>query len=741
MITFLFFLVLLFFYANATPLSFNLPTIQHNDSLINCTGDAYISSQGIQVTRDPDVYDMPSLQWRTGRATCTQPMHLWDTATGNLTDFSTNFSFIIRGNNYGEGLAFFLVPNGSNIPPNSTGGGLGLINENQTTTSTGVNRFVAVEFDTYKNNPWQEGLPINHVSINVNSRRSSVDPIYWLSGISNGRTNEARIKYNSSTQNLSVSFFGFENDAEFTQGLFLIVDLRRHLPEWVTFGFSASTGDSYEKNTIRSWEFTASFPSDERVEEAAKGKNKIGLVVGLSAGLGVVVGGIALVWFVLCRKVKVLEDHCSCNKTIDKAIDHSSTNLDDHNSVNQYGEYQAKADCCSKIGGGRKSSDEEVRVMDDIAAEVASTAEVAAGSEATPGGERRVGKSNASWVSETMVNSSKKNIVKPNEGSCSAVDDSSLMKLPRKINDGSRMVSDREPSLTPGFIKSLSGSEGNKPSINIEVVLEGAQVDGHADGLGSAFKNKDVAQTQNGLAQSREQPLCLSQVQEKGKINTITVGREPVVAVTTHRHQEGKSANLNQGSQISIVGSQWLVQAQLLCVARYDSRLSAAGMLLADLYASMLLLLSCLSIITFYILLATPCATALNFNIAKIDHKNLNVDITTNGDTYISSNGIHLAADKYDTNLNYKVGKATYVKPLHLYDSYSGKLNDFTTYFSFVIDSDGSSTFGDGLAFFLEPSDSSSTTDTTTGGTSGLPIDPSALEATSPFVAVEFDTF
>ncbi|KAL7206127.1 hypothetical protein ACSBR2_018938 [Camellia fascicularis] len=299
MITFLFFLVLLFFYANATPLSFNLPTIQHNDSLINCTGDAYISSQGIQVTQDPDEYAV--LQWRTGRATCTQPMHLWDTATGNLTDFSTNFSFIITGSNYGEGLAFFLAPNGSNIPPNSTGGGLGLINENQTTTSTGVNRFVAVKFDTYRNNPWEAKLPINHVAFCINSR-NSIGPLYWPSGISYGITNEARITYNSRTQNLSVSFLGFENGATFTLNNSIIVDLRVHLPEWVTFGFSASTGDSYEKNTIKSWEFTASFPSDERVEEAAKGKNKIGLVVGLSAGLGVVVGGIALVWFVLCKK-------------------------------------------------------------------------------------------------------------------------------------------------------------------------------------------------------------------------------------------------------------------------------------------------------------------------------------------------------------------------------------------------------------------------------------------------------
>ncbi|KAI8026705.1 hypothetical protein LOK49_LG02G03141 [Camellia lanceoleosa] len=115
------------------------------------------------------------------------------------------------------------------------------------------------------------------------------------------------------------------------------------------------------------------------------------------------------------------------------------------------------------------------------------------------------------------------------------------------------------------------------------------------------------------------------------------------------------------------------------------------------------------------------CQSYLVNNLGTIaSPKNLNVDITTNGDAYISSDGIHLAADKYDTNLNYKAGKATYVKPLHLWNSYSGKLTDFTTSFSFVIDSDGSSTFGDGLAFFLEPSDSSSSAGTTTGGAIGL---------------------
>ncbi|CAL5329526.1 unnamed protein product [Camellia sinensis] len=147
--------------------------------------------------------------------------------------------------------------------------------------------------------------------------------------------------------------------------------------------------------------------------------------------------------------------------------------------------------------------------------------------------------------------------------------------------------------------------------------------------------------------------------------------------------------------------------------------------------------LSCLSIITFYILLATPCATALNFTLDKIDPKNLNVDITTDGDAYISSEGINLAAAENDTNLQQRAGKATYVEQLHLWDKVSGNLTDFTTYFSFVIDSNGSSSFGDGLAFFLAPSGSS----TTAGGAIGLPIHPQTLEPTSPFVAVEFDTF
>ena len=125
----------------------------------------------------------------------------------------------IGGNNYGERLTFFLAPNGSNIPLDSTGGGLGLVNEKETATSTSANRFVAVEFDTYRNNPWEASLPINHVGVCINSR-NSIELIYWPSGISYGIPNEAWIIYNSSTQNLSVIFFGFENSSTIHAKLF-----------------------------------------------------------------------------------------------------------------------------------------------------------------------------------------------------------------------------------------------------------------------------------------------------------------------------------------------------------------------------------------------------------------------------------------------------------------------------------------------------------------------------------------
>jgi hypothetical protein len=75
--------------------------------------------------------------------------------TGQLTNFKTHYTFIINTQNnskYGHGLAFFFVPFGFEIPPNSSGGFFGLFNT--TTMNSNQNQIVHVEFDSYANSPW-----------------------------------------------------------------------------------------------------------------------------------------------------------------------------------------------------------------------------------------------------------------------------------------------------------------------------------------------------------------------------------------------------------------------------------------------------------------------------------------------------------------------------------------------------------------------------------------------------------
>ncbi|XWS41681.1 hypothetical protein CRYUN_Cryun17cG0103400 [Craigia yunnanensis] len=98
-----------------------------------------------------------------------KPRLLWDSSTGRLSDFNTRFSFDIylEGSTYGHELAFFLATVGSQIPPNSVGGFLGLFNT--TTSDSSQNQIVLVEFDAFENTEWdQPGVGI-HLGINKNS--------------------------------------------------------------------------------------------------------------------------------------------------------------------------------------------------------------------------------------------------------------------------------------------------------------------------------------------------------------------------------------------------------------------------------------------------------------------------------------------------------------------------------------------------------------------------------------------
>ncbi|EEF40244.1 kinase, putative [Ricinus communis] len=193
----------------ASGLSFNFTSFIAGDRNIIYEG-AFPADRAIQLTAN-------ALTSRFGRATYPEPMQLYERSSGKLTDFQTHFSFVINSENrsiYGDGLTFFLAPEGSRAPPNMTNGiSLGLTSDDQEQNTT-ANHFVAVEFDIFSN---------------------YIDP--------------------PELQHLSQ-----------------IVNLADYLPEKVTFGFTASTGGNTAFHSIHSWDFSSTLEIDGQVERET-GKN------------------------------------------------------------------------------------------------------------------------------------------------------------------------------------------------------------------------------------------------------------------------------------------------------------------------------------------------------------------------------------------------------------------------------------------------------------------------------------
>ncbi|XP_010247910.1 PREDICTED: agglutinin-2-like [Nelumbo nucifera] len=309
-------LLLLLVIPSATPISFNFSSFNPNMREIQYEGSAYVSDQLIQLT--PNQFDKGLPYFTVGRAKYWQPVHLWDKSTRKLTDFTTNFNFTMLSQNrtFGaDGLAFFLAPEGSKLPPNSSGRSLGLFDKKFEFNSTENYSIVAVEFDTFKNNfdPSHD-----HIGIDINSI-VSVTNVSWPGpgSMKDGRLAQARISYNSTSTNLSVSLT-YPNDpasSGIKASLSYVVDLRDYLPEQVTVGFSAATGESSELHTIYSWEFSSSL-------ETGKKNKAVGLVVGLVVGGGALIAAgilIMVISFVLCRKRSGDED--DDDGAIDLAID------------------------------------------------------------------------------------------------------------------------------------------------------------------------------------------------------------------------------------------------------------------------------------------------------------------------------------------------------------------------------------------------------------------------------------
>ncbi|GAU32932.1 hypothetical protein TSUD_153490 [Trifolium subterraneum] len=243
----LFFLSFIFFTFPTISIHFQIPSFNHADASIFYQGSAALHDGQVNF----NINGMYTSQ--VGRILYAKKVLLWDSSTGKLTDFTTRYNFIIETQNkvvFGHGLAFFLAPVGIEIPPNSSGGFLGLFN---TTTmySSSNNKIVFVEFDSFPNTEW--GETTEHVGINDNSVISSV-MIPWNASLHSGDTAEVCINYNSITKNLSVSW-----------------------------KYQSVVG---EKHNLLSWEFDSTL--EESVDKNTKRKRLVLILTGiLLVGLGV----------------------------------------------------------------------------------------------------------------------------------------------------------------------------------------------------------------------------------------------------------------------------------------------------------------------------------------------------------------------------------------------------------------------------------------------------------------------
>ncbi|KAG5581974.1 hypothetical protein H5410_052601 [Solanum commersonii] len=142
-----------------------------------------------------------------------------------------------------------------------------------------------------------------------------------------------------------------------------------------------------------------------------------------------------------------------------------------------------------------------------------------------------------------------------------------------------------------------------------------------------------------------------------------------------------------------------------------------------------------------YLILIIPFVTSLSFNFDSLNPNDMNV--TYEADASPANGVIQLTKNQLDSGESFRVGRATYSKERYLWDKASGKVTDFSTHFSFEINSQGRNYYADGLAFFLAPAGSVIPEKYSAAGEGlGLAIDNGLnTSRNQPFVAVEFDTF
>ena len=227
-----------------------------------------------------------------GRALYSEPVQLWDGATGEAAGFTATFNFSIqsvpgRSTTPGHGMTFFLAPYMPVLPQDSYEGCLGIFDESLTpkqgattfTNASGSARFVAVEFDTHRD-AWDPSS--RHIGIDVNNVDSGGNnKILPDASLVDAGVMSATVNYDSATTRLGVLLSASGTN----YSLFATVDLRSILPEQVSVGFSAATGDAFGSNhTVLSCSFQSTLPTRNNTNVPSTSSTKK-TTVQLSAGI------------------------------------------------------------------------------------------------------------------------------------------------------------------------------------------------------------------------------------------------------------------------------------------------------------------------------------------------------------------------------------------------------------------------------------------------------------------------
>lgn len=132
------------------------------------------------------------------------------------------------------------------------------------------------------------------------------------------------------------------------------------------------------------------------------------------------------------------------------------------------------------------------------------------------------------------------------------------------------------------------------------------------------------------------------------------------------------------------------------------------------------------------------CGAQLSFNYSSFNPNTKG--IIYDGNATASNPVIQLTLNQNDIGLNQSSGRATYFELLHLWDNESGSIADFSTNFSFKIDSRGLDNYSDGMTFFLAPVGFAMPWKQQGAGLGLVFVNDSSNLPPPQFVAVEFDT-